>query len=65
MNATRRKVIMRLLVLGANLATIAVIVKLATVSLVRAAVVAVACVLVVIVLQRHEVASLVHRLTGR
>lgn len=65
MGITNRKLLKRLLILGANLATIAVIVMLATVSPVRAAVVLVACVLVALVLQRREVASFVHRVTGR
>ena len=63
--ANRKVVGTRLLILTANLLTIAVIVKVATVSPKSAVVIAVACVLAVLVLQRREVAGLIHRMTGR
>jgi Flp pilus assembly protein TadB len=65
MTATKRKVVTRLLILAANLATIAVIVKVATVSPIRAGVIVLACVLVLLFTQRRVVARLVHRFSGR
>ena len=65
MTATKRKVITRLLILAANLATIAVIVTVAIDSPVRALVIVIACVLAVLVLQRRDIAGLIHRVRSR
>jgi len=66
MIAAKRKVVgTRLLVVCANLATVAVIVKVATVSPMRAVVIVAACALVELVLWRRQVGGFIHRVTGR
>jgi hypothetical protein len=63
--APRGKIVgRRLLIVIANLATIAVIVKVAAVSPIRAALIVAACVLVELVLWRRQVADLIHRVSG-
>ncbi|MGE5099683.1 MAG: hypothetical protein ACM3SX_06835 [Deltaproteobacteria bacterium] len=66
MTAAKRRVSgARLLIVAANLATIAAIVKLATVSPVGAVVLVAACVLVVLAQRRREVLGFIHRITAR